>query len=441
MTLCGRIQMTIAIFLAWSVAAWTNDARADAEPEVEVGAEAETDGETEADAKAEAETDGETEADAKARGESDVETEPEAEHAGETESAEDPEVEKMYEAAFDALVHGDVEAAIAGFDQVARDARDPDVRAASRELARLGRQLAERGLPPEYERDAPGPDPRAMPDELPEDDRPDAGRIEFVAGTTTASLYAGAVLTAQLEIDSFPGAVAFITGTTGAGFAASLAGSRNLELTSGMGDAYTLGLTVGVANGLLVAWPLGLDGSEAFTFSLGTMAGGGALGYALARAADPTPGQMTVTGNLAALGTGTAGLGLAIGQPDIGSDALLLTLAGGLNVGTVAGVAMSRGLDWSPQRARLVSLSSSLGGLVGGAAGAIVGSSVEDDDNALRIASATILTGLWTGFGLGAHFTRNMDPAERFLPEYAASLSLAPLAVDGGGGLALGGEF
>ena len=62
-------------------------------------------------------------------------------------------------------------------------------------------------------------------------------------------------------------------------------------------------------------------------------------------------------------------------------------------------------------------------------------------DSGVRAVTATTLAGMWGGFGLGAYFTRNMAPAERFRAD-PPPVAIAPITFDeGGAGLSLTGRF
>ena len=347
--------------------------------------------------------------------------------------------QQRYDEAFDAMIEGDHEAALAGFEHAATHSADPDTRAAARELARLARSIGADPATPAPEPTRPDdPDPAVEPMPIAEDDRPDAGRIEFVASTTSASLYGGIALAVLAEIGG-DSSILLVTGVTGAGFGLSLAGSKGLRLTQGVADAYSLGLSLGAIDGLLIGLAADASARETLVMSVGGMAAGGFIGYQLGQLGDPTAGQVRLTTNLSALGAATAGLGLATVQPDIGARSVSLIILGGMNAGAVSGILAGRNLDWSRSRADLVLLSTSLGGLVGVAISAATLGGLDDGQE--RIAAGTVLAGLWGGFGLGALFTRNMEPAERYSLEHQR-VSIAPISFDeGGAGLSLGGSF
>jgi hypothetical protein len=193
----------------------------------------------------------------------------------------------------------------------------------------------------------------------------------------------------------------------------------------------------------LLAHPFGADETKALlTMGLGAAALGGAAGLLLADHARPTRAQTTFVATASVLGIATTGLGLAITLPDdISSDAILLLLTGGLDVGAGVGLGLASGLDWSKSRARLVSLSVFLGGLAGvGGSAILVG---EPEDRAeIRAYAAATLAGMWGGFGLGVRLTRDMQPDERFAAGSAApAAQVVPAAIEGGAGVAIAGTF
>ncbi len=371
----------------------------------------------------------------------DREAEPAEPHVDREAEQREALAQQRYDEAFEAMIEGDYETALAGFEHAASHSADSDTRAAARELARLARSLGEAdpaAAPPPALKD-PGDPPAAVePTPIAEDDRPDAGRIQFVASTTSASLYGGIVLAVLAETGG-DSSILLATGVTGAGFGLSLAASSRLRLTQGVADAYGLGLSLGAIDGLLVGLAVDASARETLVMSVGGMVAGGFAGYQLGQLGDPTSGQVRLTTNLSGLGAATAGLGLATVQPDISARSVSLIILGGMNAGAVSGILAGRNLDWSRSRADLVLLSTSLGGLAGIAISAATLGGLDDGQE--RIAAGTVLAGLWGGFGLGALFTRNMEPSERYTLE-RQRVSLAPISFeDGGAGLSLVGSF
>ena len=364
---------------------------------------------------------------------------------------ENDDARAVYDAAFAALLAGNLDAAQRGFSDAAARMADPELRAAARELSRLAATLQARRIRLITDAGAAPPsalprEPERTPDYGDAEDRT-AGRTSFIISTTLASVYGGVVLVDLLDIgNSFRPPVATILGATGVGFLGSYYGSRGAHITEAMADAYTLGMGLGVGNALLLASPLGLaDSSEHMqSFALGGLVLGSGAGMLLADRARPTRGQVQLASLGSALGIATTGLGLAITQPDISDgDTLLLLLAGGLDAGLVGGMVMAPRLDWSLSRTRLVSLGGFLGALVGWSGVALMTGTDDVDDDTGRLWGVTTLAGLWGGVGLAAHLTRDMAPDHRFHTNDrpASSTMLTPAAIPGGMGMALSGSF
>jgi len=339
------------------------------------------------------------------------------------------EVSRLYDTAFDALVRGDLDLAIGGFEAVASRSVDPDRRAAARELARLARAMRSRAAAAIGVSNVPAPSDTARhvtADDTDSSDR--SGRTEFVIMTTVTSLYAGIVLVDLLDVDDFRGGTLVVTGATAAGFLGSFYGSRGRNITTGMADTYSAGLLLGAANSSLLASPIGLEDSEEILgFILGSTAVGGAGALWLADAVHPTRAHPSVTLTLAYTGFATVGLGLTVIEPsDIEPDTVLMLLAGGLDAGAAAGILLSPKMEWSYSRARYVGLGTFLGALGGVALGAVLVGDPEDDTDA-RTMAGTTLAGLWSGFGLAAYLTREMPPDPRY--RTASATDTPPMVV------------
>ena len=90
---------------------------------------------------------------------------------------------------------------------------------------------------------------------------------------------------------------------------------------------------------------------------------------------------------------------------------------------------------------RVVELSAFLGALAGGGTSILLlADSTGDSDNSARLAAGITLAGLWGGFALGAHLTRDMKPDYRFRKQ-GTSAMLAPTSIRNAPGLALTGMF
>lgn len=343
---------------------------------------------------------------------------------------EDPAM-ATYREGYAALVAGDFTAARAKLGVVAETAVDPELRGAARELARLADELGARQARLVF-------GAAALHDDGAED--PADGRTSFVATTTLASLYAGVVLIDITDTDSVRSGAALILGATAAGFLGSFYGSRGRSITGGMGEAYSTGLLIGTANGLLLAEPLGAETSEAFQMSvllgMALGAGGGMLYGDTVR---PTRGQMSFVGTLATLGIASAGLGLVVANPDVSADTVLYTMTAGLDLGAAVGLVMGKELTWSSARARLVWLGALLGGVAGFGGSLLIGGDDGGSDFG-RAAAGITLAGTWGGFALASHLTRDMRPDRRYRAA-PPMVQLAPMGVPHGAGLGVAGAF
>lgn len=351
--------------------------------------------------------------------------------------ADTADVVAAYDAAFQALVAGDFDRAMAGFRHVAEVSTDPDRRAAARELGRLAEALKARALP--ATRPAAGG----------AGVRDASGRSEFIVSTTLASFYSGFVLVDIFDIDDYRPGVLMVSGATAAGFVGSLFGSRRLAISGGMAESYTAGLFLGLSNGLLLGPILGVDvegddgdGEVAESWlelGLGATIVGGAAALYLADQVKPTRGQAMMVNTLAVAGIATVGLGYGIFQPEeVDYETVLLTLALGLDAGAGVAIALAPRIDWSTARVRLVSLSGFLGAVAGFTVGAVVIGEPDTDEDARFYATSVLLAG-WGGLGLGTYLTRDMPPDPRFAKPETASTTLQ--VVPFGRGVALAGTF
>jgi hypothetical protein len=247
-----------------------------------------------------------------------------------------------------------------------------------------------------------------------------------------------------------------VTASTATGLVASLLGSRALRLSEGTAAAYSNGLMVGLANGLLLAPPLGVepdapcnetgcpdgDINQAYLgVGLAAMIAGGAAGTLLGERFNPTAPQARLASMLAFNGLATAGavqFMLTDDDSDVDADQVLLVLAAGLDVGLAAGIAIAPRIDWSGARVTYVSLGQSVGTLGGFATAAIL-----LDEESERTFAGVMLVGAWAGFAGAAYLTRGMKPHRRFArPAPGAAVTVAPMATgDGGRGVSVAGSF
>lgn len=349
----------------------------------------------------------------------------------------------VYDQAFDALLRGDFAAAASGFDQVAAQSVNGERIAAARELARLARTMMSRGLTIRSGTTAPGAATATVHQHIPEDDRPGAGRTEVIASTTLASFYSGFVLNVLLDVDDFQAGALVVTAATGAGFAGSLLATRDRNITAGMASSYSLGLGLGLANGILLAHPLGAETEDGFlSIGLGSAALGATAGMIIGDRTRPTRAQVGLTGLLSMMGVTTSTLGtLIVADGDnLDGDTVLVLAAAGLDAGLVAGMVAAPRIDWSSSRAGLVSLSAFLGA-VGGFGGAAIAIGEPDSDTEGRVYAGTVLAGMWSGLAMGIYFTRDMKPDGRFAQPTTPPVTVVPTVVEGGGGLGIAGQF
>ncbi len=365
------------------------------------------------------------------------------------------EVVAEYDRAFELLVAGRYAAAAALFDAVAARAETETRGAMARELARLARRLGSAGA------GAPAAAGAAASF--------DDGRADFIVATTLASFYAGFVLDDLFDVVDTRAQTLVVAGSTAIGFASSVFGTRGKRISGGMSESFTLGLYSGLANGLLLAPMLGIDPGSAgssdgdvnesyVTFGLLTMAAGGAAGAYFGHTVEPTRAQARVASILGGSGAATAGLVLAIVQPDdIEAETVTAIIACGFDLGVGAGIYLAPRIEWSTSRASLVLLSEFLG-VVGGVTVAVLvfGEDGPSTDSDASIAAATLLGGMWGGFALGAHFTRDMAPDVRFRGDATApgratepasptatssSWRLAPIMAGRSPGIGIAGSF
>jgi hypothetical protein len=352
------------------------------------------------------------------------------------------DVVSAYDAAFEALVKGDYDTAMRGFDDVAARSVEPDRRAGARELSRYARRM----------KDA---QKLGVVDQHGRMKLDNGGRPYFVVETTLASFYSSFVLLDIFNVDSFRPSVALVTGVTAAGFVGSLFGSEHFRVSNGTSEAYFVGLWTGLGNGLLLGPKLGIspdttsgsgDGEvnqNYLTFGLATMALGGAAGAYIGHEYEPTTAQARFTGNLAASGGLTVLLGYGVIHPtDVSGETLTALVGVGIDVGLGVGISVAPKLDWSTARTTYVTLGEYLGGLGGFAAAALIGG---DSNDTSRLVSGSTLIGLWGGFALSAYLTRNMEPDRRYggKDESASTRwQLAPVQLGRGAtGLGVAGVF
>lgn len=251
-----------------------------------------------------------------------------------------------------------------------------------------------------------------------------SGRSELLVFSTTYGLFLGAAIPAAFESnDPETFGIGLILGGP-AGFLAGRAYANSRSLTEGQARAITFGGTWGTWQGYGWAEALNL-GTEEFCDDFGgcfegdpkghvilkSMIVGGLTGIGVGMALSQkniTAGTAT-TVNFGALWGSWYGAALAAMSDTQEDKTLTAALIGG-NLGIVVAALGAPKWEFTRQRARLVSIS----GVAGLLAGMGILLIVQPDGNgsiAVPIGTSAL------GLGLGAHWTRNMDP-ERvgFLP-------------------------
>jgi hypothetical protein len=159
-----------------------------------------------------------------------------------------------YQAGYQLLLAGDFAAAAARLREVAARAVDPELRGAARALADLADAYAAKQARILFGAAAVA--------------AATATRIPTTAAPASWSRPPGLDLHRRrrdrpLDADVRGGA-AILLGATALGLTGSLFGTRGRRISGGAAEAYSTGMLVGLANGLLLAEPLGADGSEPF---------------------------------------------------------------------------------------------------------------------------------------------------------------------------------
>ena len=255
-----------------------------------------------------------------------------------------------------------------------------------------------------------------------------SGRTELLVFSTAYGLFLGAAIPAAMEADGpEPYGIGLIVGGP-AGFLAGRSYANSRNLTEGQARAITFGGTWGMWQGF--GWSQVIDfGSEENCFedvcfeedspsaqaTLTSMIAGSAVGIGVGMALSQkniTPGTASTVsfGSLWGSWYGGAFAALADRTDD---ELLTATLIGG-NLGIMAAAIGAPKWEFTRQRARLVSIS--------GVAGLLAGMGLlmitqPEGNGAIAVPIATSALGL----GLGAHWTRDMEP-ERvgFLPRLEA---------------------
>ncbi len=354
-----------------------------------------------------------------------------------------PASKAEFEAANAALLDNRFDEAIALFGELAASSHNQELRNECQALANFAKRLKQ-----SQARIVVGADARrdliAAPDK-------ESGRTNLVITTTLAAFYSSFALVDVLGVDSFTPVTVTVAVTTAAGLGASLYATRESKIPVAQSNAYSSGLGFGVANGLLFAPKLGIDADGGpddgeinqnyLLFGLSTMAAGGAGAYLLASEYRPTEGQVTVTSMGGVSGAASAGLALAIIQPDsIEGETVALVIALGMDAGLAGGALLGHNIDWSASRANYVALSQFLGALAGFTVGAVVVGEPDGETDA-KVYAGLVLGGIWGGLLGGIHLTRDMDPDASLVSDKDTPMQLTPLVGEDLRGLAFGGQF
>jgi hypothetical protein len=263
-----------------------------------------------------------------------------------------------------------------------------------------------------------------------------SGRTELLVFGTTYGLFLGAAIPAAFDSDDPEtyGIGLIVGGPAGFLAARSYAGARSL--TEGQARAITFGGTWGAWQGF--GWSEVLDIGETELCN--------EFGCYDSDQDFPAVVKSTIVGSLVGIGVGTAlsqknitagtattvsfgslwgswyGGGLAT-MLDIENDDLLTAILVGGNLGIVGAALGAPRWNFSPQRARLISISG-VAGLLGGLGLLMIIQPDGNDAIAVPLATSTL------GLALGAHWTRRMEPDRvGFLPGLEAP-SIQPRVVE-----------
>ncbi|MDH3225361.1 MAG: hypothetical protein OEO23_16690 [Gemmatimonadota bacterium] len=244
-----------------------------------------------------------------------------------------------------------------------------------------------------------------------------SGRVELQVWGTTYGLWLGVAVPTALGAES---SEAFGVGILSGGFVgllAARAATRSRDLTEGQTRAITWGGTWGTWQGL--GWALALDlgqqeicTPDGFCYNngddteevFGSMVLGGLAGLATGAIIARNPVGLGVASGAhygSLWGTWIGATSSVLFNLD-GDDGWTTTLLAG-NAGLVGGALASRALDMSRNRVRLVSLGGLLGGLAGAGVMLIIDPSDAEDYIALPLGASL------AGLGIALHATRDYD--------------------------------
>ncbi|MBC8131401.1 MAG: hypothetical protein H7X95_00360 [Deltaproteobacteria bacterium] len=231
------------------------------------------------------------------------------------------------------------------------------------------------------------------------------GRSRLVPALTLYGIWAGIAFDVLADIDGDRAIVLFpLLGMAG-GLAGSLLATQTGEITSGQAWSIITGLEYGTVSGLL--WAGAADAStDKGIVGTGLVAGvaGGGLGLLVARYR-PRAGAVEMVRSGGIWGTATA-LMLALMSPsEPSSQAMLTTLAIGLDAGMLGGAVLASRIPISVSRMLLIDAGALAGlGFGLGATWLIAGS-----DGHRQMIGAGGLVGLLVGIGTAVVLTGDMD--------------------------------
>lgn len=210
-------------------------------------------------------------------------------------------------------------------------------------------------------------------------------------------------------------------------------------------DAYATGagLTLGVTNAALLLRPLGRTETSEEVMPIllaGAVVGAGA-GLAVGHGMSMTRGQVMFAADLGLLAFASTALTSGmLDEDDEIDNSELLSLQLGLDAGVLAGLVLAPHIDWSYRRARWVGAASLAGFFTGSLLA--VGATDKGEDPDPDVVAASVLTGMWAGFGLGVLLTRGWDAdATKASPTASSSVVLLPRVGRDDLGVSVAGGF
>lgn len=251
---------------------------------------------------------------------------------------------------------------------------------------------------------------------------------EVIGDFMGVGLLASIDLVVRQNMDANVGTWVIIAGLGGGGGLGYLLDQR-FPVDAGTAHATTLGLTLGVLNGLLLIQPFNYsNGSSVLGLVTATTALGTGAGFAYGQVAHLTGGQAVFAANVTLLGAATAGLGSVSGSTNSkfgGWQDGVLAL--GLDGGAAVGLLLAPHINWTSHRSNIVMLSTFLGALAGGLIiGMAENPSTSSNTTNNDVDAAAITAGMWGGFALGILLTRDAPPPPPQPVRQASNETTAP---------------